>query len=315
MVSSGLTIAAPIFVLVAALVIDRLIGDPHTSYHPVALLGRFIGLWGKPVAFPLGFQRAIGVSFWFLTVFIFTYPFFFFSEFAPWYLYLFGAPFLLKCCFAGRSLEDHTLAVIDALNGSIKEGRDRVKMLVSRDTTSLDKNHILSAAYESLTENLTDSIVSPLFYYSLFGLIGSAFYRATNTMDAMLGYRDHRVRLGWWSARMDDLLNFIPARITVLFLLLYFAIKGRFRPAYRILRRDGRNRPGFNGGIVMAAMAGGIGIRFEKPAVYIIGDCERSLEDGGKEILHSVRVVTFLVVITTVSTLLLLGTLINNMRI
>ncbi len=138
-------------------------------------------------------------------------------------------------------------------------------MLVSRDTASLDRDHILSAGYESMTENLTDSIMSPLFYFSIFGLVGAAVYRAANTMDAMLGYRDERIRLGWFSARMDDILNYIPARVTVLLLLLYFTAKGTLGPALRILKRDGKKRPGFNGGIVMAAMAGGCGIRFEKP--------------------------------------------------
>ena len=109
-----------------------------------------------------------------------------------------------------------------------------------------------------MTENLTDSIVSPLLFFSVFGLAGAAMYRAANTMDAMVGYRDERERIGWFAARMDDLFNFIPARITVLLLFVYFAFRGRLLPAVRMMRRDGRNRPGFNGGIVMAAMAGGL---------------------------------------------------------
>jgi adenosylcobinamide-phosphate synthase len=131
-------------------------------------------------------------------------------------------------------------------------------------------------------------------------------------MDAMLGYRDERERLGWCSARMDDLLNLIPARITVLFLLLYFSLKGRFIPSYRVMRRDGRNRPGFNGGIVMAAMAGGIGIRFEKPGVYAIGDAGRPLPEGGREILRAVRAVTLMAAIAAGGTLILLGSWINS---
>ena len=106
-----------------------------------------------------------------------------------------------------------------ALKDGVENGREKVKLLVSRDTAQLDRNHILSAGYESMTENLTDSIVSPLFFFSVFGLAGAAAYRAANTMDAMLGYRDERERIGWCAARMDDLFNFIPARITVLLLL------------------------------------------------------------------------------------------------
>ena len=135
-----------------------------------------------------------------------------------------------------------------------------------------------------MTENLTDSIVSPLFYFALLslfglGLAGAAFFRAANTMDAMLGYRDERARLGWCSARMEDVLNDIPARITMLFLLAWFLTKGT---AARGMAGDApgrKKRPGFNGGIVMAAMAGGCGIRFEKPGVYTIGDGEQSLEN------------------------------------
>jgi adenosylcobinamide-phosphate synthase len=315
MVPAGLAIAVPVVVLVAALIIDCVIGDPHSTYHPVALLGRFIGWWGRPARYTPRHQRAAGLFFWLLTILIFTLPFFLFWEFAPWYLYVLIAPLLLKCCFAWRSLEEHTLAVVAALKSGADAGREQVKTLVSRDTAALNKDQILSAAYESMTENLTDSIVSPLFYYSLFGLAGAAVYRAANTMDAMVGYRDERERLGWWSARIDDFLNFIPARITVFFLLLYFAIQGRFRSAYHIIHRDGKNRPGYNGGIVMAAMAGGVGVRFEKPGVYSIGDGEKTLDEHGGDILHAVRAVTLMAAIVAGGTLILLGSWINSMGI
>jgi adenosylcobinamide-phosphate synthase len=303
-------IALSVFVLLAALAVDRLFGDPHSSYHPVALLGRFIGWWGRPELFSPLIQRCAGVVFWVITAALFALPFYL-AETAPWFLYLLLAPFLLKSCFAWRSLEEHTLAVVAALKDGVDIGRDKVKLLVSRDTAQLDRNHILSAGYESMTENLTDSIVSPLLFFSVFGLAGSAVYRAANTMDAMLGYRDERERLGWCPARMDDLFNFIPARITVLLLLVYFAFCGRFLPAVRMIRRDGRNRPGFNGGIVMAAMAGGIGIQFEKPGVYTIGDRKRTLDEAGPDIIRAARMVTLMVVILAVCTLFLLGALIN----
>ena len=166
-----------------------------------------------------------------------------------------------------------------------------------------------------MTENLTDSIVSPLVYFSVFGLAGAAVYRAANTMDAMLGYRDERERLGWCAARMDDVLNYIPARITVMLLLGYFACKGRFAPAWAIMRRDGYNRPGFNGGIVMAAMAGGTGIRFEKQGVYTIGNGEKTLDEAGPAIISATRAVTLILAIIAGSTLFLLGALINSIGI
>ena len=310
MVPAAVTLGA--VVLFAGLAVDRLIGDPHTPLHPVALLGRFIGWWGRPEYYSPKFQRAVGVVFWIVTVTLFTLPFVVFSAVAPWYLYLILAPFLLKCCFSWRSLEEHTFAVVAALKEGIESGRGRVSMLVSRQTADLDREHILSAGYESMTENLTDSIVSPLVYFSVFGLAGAAVYRAANTMDAMLGYRDERERIGWCAARMDDVLNYIPARITAVLLLLYFACRGRFAPAWEVMRRDRHNRPGFNGGIVMAAMAGGTGTRFEKPGVYTIGDGEKSLDEAGPAIISATRAVTLVLAIVAGSTLFLWGALINS---
>jgi adenosylcobinamide-phosphate synthase len=305
-------IALSVIILLAAMMVDRLFGDPHSAYHPVALLGRFIGWWGRPALFPTVVQRCAGVVFWLITVTLFALPFYLFAKVAPWYLYLFLAPFLLKSCFAWRSLEEHTLSVVAALKDGVEKGREEVKLLVSRNTAKLDRNDILSAGYESMTENLTDSIVSPLLFFSLFGLAGTAVYRAANTMDAMLGYRDERERIGWCSARMDDMFNYIPARITALLLLVYFTSRGRFSPAVRVMRRDGKNRPGFNGGIVMAAMAGGVGIQFEKPGIYTIGNRERTLDEAGPEIIRAVRVVTLMGAMLAICTLFLLGALINS---
>jgi adenosylcobinamide-phosphate synthase len=305
-------VAAVVIVLIAALLVDRLIGDPHSHRHPVALLGRFIGLWGKPENYSPRVQRFAGVVFWLVTAFLFALPFYCFALVAPWYLYLVIAPFLLKCCFAWRALEEHTLAVVSALKEGVQNGRAQVKMLVSRDTANLEREHILSAGYESMTENLTDSIISPLFYFSLFGLAGAAIFRAANTMDAMLGYRDERIKLGWCSARMDDILNFVPARLTVLLLLLYFAVMGKFSDAVRVMHRDGHKRPGFNGGIVMAVMAGGTGIRFEKPGVYTIGDGEKTLDEAGPDIIRASRVVTLTFTVLAGGTLILLGSWINS---
>ena len=163
-----------------------------------------------------------------------------------------------------------------------------------------------------MTENLTESIILLLFYFCLFGLTVAAVFRATNTMDAMLGYRDERERLGWCAARMDDILNYFPVRITVLLLLLHFLQRRRLSPALRLLRRDGRKRPRLNGGIVMAAMAGGVGIRFEKPRIYTIGDGERTLDVGGANILEATRIVTVMFAIIAAGTLFLLGSLINS---
>ncbi len=299
--------AAAAVVVAASLLVDRLVGDPQSRYHPVAVLGRFIGWWGVPGRYPARIQRAAGVAGTIATASLFAVPFALVQFAAPWYLYLLLAPFLLKTCLAWRALEEHTAAVVQALeDGGIDAGRLEVGMMVSRDTARLEREHVLSAAFESMTENLVDSIVSPLFYFGLFGLAGAAVFRAVNTLDAMLGYRDERLRIGWFPARADDVANFIPARLTGLVLLAYFAAKGRFAPAYAALRRDRKKRPGFNGGIPMAVIAGGVGVRLEKPGIYAIGDQERTLAEAGDEIVRAVRAAAIIFALAEIAALFLL---------
>lgn len=292
-------------VLFLSLIVDRVIGDPKTSLHPVALIGRWIGWWGRPSRYPVRIQRVIGIVGWFLTVILFCAPFFVIQVYAPWCLYLLIAPFLLKICFAIRALEEHAQAVSGAVSSD--ERARKASMLVSRDTTVLDDEHLLSAAYESVAENLNDSIIAPLFWFILLGLPGAALYRAVNTMDAMLGYRDERRYLGWWAARMDDLFSFIPARICGLVLLVVYAWKRRLRPAVRVLKHDRKKRPGFNGGIPMSLIAGGEGIQFEKPGVYLIGKKEKTFLDAGPSIIRTVRETTLLFCFFAAVTLLLWG--------
>ncbi len=294
-------------ILPLALLIDRSMGDPKTRFHPVALIGSFIAWWGRPDAWRPAIQRGAGVMMWFITVTIFALPFFLAAHYLPLLILLIAGPFLLKFCLAWRALEEHALAVSEALSRDLGEGRREAARMVSRETGQLSDEQVLSAAYESLSENLVDSIISPIFYFGLFGLAGAAVFRAANTMDAMLGYRDERERIGWFSAWMDDILNFIPARIAGILLLLYFGIRGRFSPAYEAYRRDRRKRPGFNGGIPMALLAGGAGVQFEKPGTYLIGVPERSLKEGGTEIISAVRAVTTIFTLAVMMTLIILG--------
>jgi len=281
-------------VIPLSLLVDRVTGDPHSRFHPVALLGQFIALWGDPRRYRPALQRSAGVVMWVVTVVLFSLPFLLAEVLLPWYALLVFAPFLLKACLAWRSLEEHVQAVEQALSVDLSRGREQVRYMVSRDPGGLSEEQVRSAAYESLSENLVDSIVSPLFYYALLGLAGAAAYRAANTMDAMLGYRDERERLGWFSARVDDVLNFIPSRLAVAVLLLYFAFRGRYSAAAQCLHQDGKKRPGFNGGLPMAVIAGGCGTRFEKPGVYTIGPGGKSLGDAGPDILAAARAGTLL---------------------
>lgn len=274
-------------VLFCALLIDRICGDPKTSLHPVALIGRFIGWWGRPDRYSPALHRGIGILGWLCTVFVFTVPFALFQMAAPWYIYLIGAPVLLKFCFALRALEEHAEAVVHA--ASEEERALQASLLVSRDTSLLTEEQTLSAAFESVAENLNDSIIAPLFWFLIFGLPGAAMYRAVNTMDAMLGYTDERKYLGWCAARMDDIFSYIPARICGLVLIIIYSLKGRFRPAYDTFLRDRKKRPGLNGGIPMSLIAGGEGILFEKPGIYRIGEQIHTLRNAGPSVIRTVR--------------------------
>lgn len=301
-------------VLLCALIIDRIAGDPDSPYHPVALLGRVIAWWGRPERWSPRLQRPVGVLLTVATAGLFSGPFILCTRLGPLVLLLAG-PLLLKVCFAWRALEEHAAVVETALTVDLEDARRMAGRLVSRDTAPLTAEQVRSAAYESVAENLVDSITAPLLYYSVLGLGGAAVYRAVNTMDAMLGYRDERIRLGWAAARLDDLLGFIPARITGLILLAWFWAIGRGPQAWRTLRADRRKRPGFNGGIPMALIAGGVGVAFEKPGVYRIGEPEITLAEGGPGIVRAVRAASAGTVVLCLITLFLCAVLANRIQL
>ncbi len=193
-----------------------------------------------------------------------------------------GAPGLvlealgLKLTFAVRGLATAASAVARALErGDLAAARNGVaRDLVSRPTAALDDARVASAAIESVAENLTDSVVAPLVYYALFGLPGAALYRAVNTADAMIGYRDGVLEhFGKPAARLDDVLNFVPARLAALALLAGAAIAGAdARRGLAVMRRDRRRTSSPNAGWTMAAMAGALGVTLEKPGHYVLGD-------------------------------------------
>ncbi len=182
----------------------------------------------------------------------------------------------LKTTFALRGLATAASAVasdlergdLDAARASV--GRD----LVSRPTTPLDDTGVASATIESVAENLTDSIVAPLAFYAVLGLPGAALYRAINTADAMIGYRDGDLEhFGKAAARLDDLLNLVPARLAALVLVVGAVVAGAdARRAFAVMRRDRRRTASPNAGWTMAAMAGALDVALEKPGHYVLGD-------------------------------------------
>lgn len=294
------------------LALDRLIGDPRSRFHPVALLGNLIGFWGRTNFYPRSLERAAGILGWLVTVGIAFVPCVLLYLLAPTAVFVIFSILALAFCIGWRSLEEHVSAVEEALAKGEEEGRRAVSYLVSRDTKTLSFEQIRSGAYESAAENLVDSIIAPIFWFVVFellfgaGIFGAVLFRCANTMDAMLGYTDERIRLGWFAARADDVLAFIPARVTGILLLTVFAFKGTAKDALRCYRRDRKKRPGFNGGTPMSLIAGGCGICFEKPGVYTIGDARRTLAEGGKGIISAMRWATTLAAVLGIMLMLLI---------
>ncbi|WP_457751364.1 adenosylcobinamide-phosphate synthase CbiB, partial [Thermococcus sp.] len=203
-----------LMVFFLALLWDLLLGEPPAKLHPVVWFGRLANFFDRrwrrrdpSLDFLAGTSTTVLVII--LALLLSLLQFYF-----PFPLNYALAVYLLKSSFAIRSLHEH---VARTITGNIEEKRKAVSMIVSRDVKALDEAHLNSASIESLAENLNDSIIAPLFYFLLFGLLGALIYRAVNTLDAMLGYRNERYEyFGKFSARLDDVLNFIPARLTVL---------------------------------------------------------------------------------------------------
>ncbi|NJE03029.1 adenosylcobinamide-phosphate synthase CbiB [Thermococcus sp. MV11] len=245
-------------VFLLALLWDLLIGEPPALVHPVVWFGKlaefFDERWGRKGPLPDFLAGTLTA----LVVLLFAIALSLLPFYLPFPLNYTLAVYLLKSSFAIRSLHEH---VSRAVTADIEEKRKAVSMIVSRNTETLDGAHLNSAAIESLAENLNDSVIAPLFYFLLFGLPGALVYRAANTLDAMLGYRNERYEFfGKFPARLDDLLNFVPARLTV---LLYLPFGGR-----RVLKYYRLARFKLNSDKPIAAMSAVLGVMLEKPGFY-----------------------------------------------
>jgi adenosylcobinamide-phosphate synthase len=193
--------------------------------------------------------------------------------------YVLVAGFLLKSSFSVRELRRAALRVKRLVEGgSLKRARVEVKALVSRDTSRLDKRHLVSATIESVAENTNDSIIAPLSLFLLFGVPGAIGYRVVNTIDAMIGYHGEYEYLGKFAARLDDVLNFIPARISGLLLVVAaYILRLGGKKAWQIMLRDHANTQSINAGWPMSAAAGALRTRLEKAGYYSLGDANNPL--------------------------------------
>lgn len=263
--------------LVLALGVDLFLGEPPSRIHPVVGMGRVARYFERiaPKSTP-GRAFASGALLAALVPTSFAAAAFFLLEvFAPIPTgRTLVAVFLLKSSFALRALGEAGATVERGLRASdLAHARESLRSLCSRDPRALEEPELVQATVESLAENASDSVVAPIFYFVLFGVPGAIFYRAVNTLDAMFGYRGAYEYFGKASARFDDLLNFLPARLTAGLLLVAGILHGaRVREGFAILRRDGGRTESPNAGRPMAAMAGLLGARLEKPGAYALGD-------------------------------------------
>lgn len=263
--------------LAIAVVVDRLVGEFPNSVHPVAWIGSLVtkvlkaappgGWWAR---FLFGVLMTVGLIL--LCVRVTMLLLAWASEYPV--VEILVAAYLLKASFAFRELGAAAGRVQAALEkGDLDGARQALGSLCSRDARALDAEAVAAGAIESVAENASDSIVAPLFYFVLFGVPGAVGYRVINTLDAMIGYRGEYEALGKFAARLDDVVNWIPARLTAALLLIAGLLLRLDVPGgWRVLRRDGRRTPSPNGGRPMATMAGLLDVALEKPGVYVLGD-------------------------------------------
>ena len=295
--------------MLGALALDLALGEPPNSFHPVAWMGRFIE-WGwrhRPL-------RGRVRQFLYGAVLV-TAGMAFFSP--PWALLsALGIPFwwlwsipLLKATFSIRALFQAGRRVQKALeSGDLPEARRLLGWhLVSRDTSQLSSPLVVAATVESLAENITDGLTSPLLFFALGGLPGAWAYRFCNTCDSMLGYRDsEREYLGKFAARLDDVLNWLPARLTGVLMVLAAALAGEDAGnAWRTMLAQHGRTASPNAGWTMSAMAGALGVTLEKVGHYRLEGGNGPLDTSTIE--RCFRVVRWTMVLVVCCTITLMG--------
>ena len=278
-------------IILFAFILDLILGDPHWQLHPVRLIGGLIEFLednlrktkiplkisgGLLVIFIVGFT--LGISFLLI-------------KFAYWLNYYSGlllSSVLVYFAIAPRNLYDESMKIYSFLKkGDLESARKSLSMIVGRDTNKLSESEVIRASVETVAENGVDAVISPLFYAMIGGAPLAIVYRAINTMDSMVGYKNKRyIDFGWAAARLDDFVNYIPARLSAILIPLSSLIYGKdWFSSFKIVVRDGKKNPSPNSGIPEAAVAGALGIQLGGLNYYggvpsdkpFIGDCSSEL--------------------------------------
>ena len=304
--------------LITAYILDLIVGDPHWLPHPVRIIGKVIEYLARVLRKNNQNQRAEKIKGIFLTVitvglsyYLIYFLIYIAGIISPGIKFAFSS-FFIFTALSTKNLGEEAFSVYRALKeNNLELARERVSRIVGRDTRDLDENGIVRATVETVAENTVDGIISPLFYAVLGGAPLAMAYKAVNTLDSMVGYKNEKyLYFGWFSAKLDDLANYLPARISVLLIpVASLMLRQRGLAALRAIFRDGKKSPSPNAGIPEAGFAGALGIQLGGVNFYqgveeyrpVLG--EKLKRKSSKDILQAIRLSY------TVSTLMLLSSL------
>lgn len=316
-------ILLPALPVILGFLLDCAVGDPYNIPHPIKLIGRLIGTLEKLVRKRMKNLRLGGVILGMTVVLL--------STAVPLALLLVCYHFSLivgivaetvLCCYmlAARCLCRESMKVCRAAeSGDTEAARKAVSMIVGRDTAVLDRDGIIRAAVETVAENTSDGVTAPLFYMGLGGAVGAFFYKFVNTMDSMIGYKDEKFAdIGRFAAKLDDVLNYIPSRLTAFLMVIAAPIAGLDgRNAFRIWRRDRRNHASPNSAQTESACAGALHLRLAGDAWYFgklhkkpyIGDDDRPVEPADIRRANKLMYVTsvFMLIISAAARCIIFG--------
>ena len=297
------------FALLIGWVLDLIFGDPQRLPHPVVGFGKMIS-WGEHLLNKGAHRKLKGALFAItLILLVFVLTWFLrrqFSIFNFQFSILFDI-IIIYYCLAGTTLIREVRNVFLAVDRSLEEGRAQVARIVGRDTSALSAQEVRTAALETLAENLSDGVIAPLFWLALLGTPGMLTYKMVNTLDSMIGYRTERYKdFGCWAAHIDDVANYIPARLTALLMTLPHAIFNFQFSIFNFIKKYGKNHASPNSGYPEAALAGILNCRFGGPHYYFgqlfdkpyIGENDRELTtDDMKKAIRVNRTAEILMVV------------------
>ena len=278
-------------ILIGAYLIDLAIGDPRFLPHPIILMGRLVSFLENNIRRAVKSERAGGFLLVILVLLItggITYGLLYLAYMISNYLGAALECILIYQIFATKSLREESMKVAEGLEKSLVEGRKAVSYIVGRDTKELDENGVIKATVETVAENTTDGVVAPIVFCAIGGAGLGMIYKAVNTMDSMIGYKNERyIKFGTVAARLDDFVNFIPARITAFIMIIASGLLGMdMKNAIRIFKRDRFNHKSPNSAQTESVCAGALDIELAGNACYFgelyekptIGDDLRDIE-------------------------------------